>query len=640
MSHDSHDTQHHGADHEEHHHHEETFISKYVFSMDHKMIGKQFLVTGIFMGVVGMILSMIFRTQLAWPDSNFTWLKPILGGWINETGKMDSSFYMSLVTIHGTIMVFYVLTAGLSGTFSNLLIPLQIGARDMASPFINMLSYWFFFMSSVVLLISLFLSSGPAAPGWTIYPPLSALPKAMPGSGMGMTLWLIAMILFIGSALMGGMNYIATILNMRTKGMSMTRLPLTIWAFFLTAILGLLSFPVLLGGSLLLLFDRSFGTMFYLSDIPLELTGGIERVGGSPILFQHLFWFLGHPEVYIILLPALGLTSEIISTNARKPIFGYRAMIMSLLAIAFLSFIVWGHHMFITGMNPFLGSVFVLATLIIAVPSAIKVFNYLATLWRGNIRLTPAMCFAIGLVSFFISGGLTGLYLGNAALDIQLHDSYFVVAHFHIVMGTAAIFGMIAGVYHWFPKFYRRRMDDRLGSLHFWLTIVSAYGVFFPMHFMGLAGVPRRYYQFTLLDEFSVWNDLNVFITIMGLLGAFAQIIFLYNFFNSIFNGRKTEQNPWNSNTLEWTAPIEHMHGNWPGEIPEVHRWPYDYSVPGAENDFIPQNIPVGPHENHHDVAHAASAATSTQTLDEGGVVHFSVPSFLQKLLGFKKVNL
>jgi cytochrome c oxidase subunit 1 len=639
MSHETHTAHGHDDAHHDEHHHEETFISKYVFSMDHKMIAKQFLVTGIIMGLVGMFLSMIFRIQLAWPDADMTWIKPLLGGWINDSGKLDPGFYMGMVTIHGTIMVFFVLTAGLSGTFSNLLIPLQVGTRDMASPFVNMLSYWFFFMSSIVMFISIFITTGPAAPGWTIYPPLSALPTVMSGSGLGMTLWLVSMILFIGSALMGGMNYIVTVLNMRTKGMSMTRLPLTIWAFFLTAVLGLLSFPVLLGGCLLLLFDRSFGTMFYLSDIPAELTGGIERLGGSPILFQHLFWFLGHPEVYIILMPALGLTSEVIATNSRKPIFGYRAMIMSLLGIGFLSFIVWGHHMFITGMNPFLGSVFILATLIIAVPSAIKVFNYLATLWRGNIRLTPAMCFAIGLVSFFISGGLTGLYLGNAALDINLHDTYFVVAHFHIVMGTAAIFGMLAGIYHWFPKMYRKRMNDRLGYLHFWLTIIAAYGVFFPMHFMGLAGVPRRYYQFTLLEEFHVWSDVNIFITCMAFLGGIAQLIFVYNFFTSIRKGRRTEQNPWNSTTLEWTAPIEHFHGNWSGDLPEVHRWPYDYSVPGADEDFIPQNVPQEGNPVSPQHAPSAPAAGSTKSLDNGGIVHFSLPLFFQKMFGIKKAQ-
>jgi len=579
------------ADHHTHdHHHKESFISKYVFSMDHKMISKQFLITGIIMGIIGMGMSLLFRLQLAWPDEQFGLLEMLLGKWAVD-GKLDPNFYMGLVTIHGTIMVFYVLTAGLSGTFSNLLIPLQLGARDMASPFMNMLSYWFFFSSSVVLLISVGVETGPASGGWTVYPPLSALEKAMPGSGLGMTLWLVAIALFIVSSLLGGINYISTVLNQRTKGMSMNRMPLTIWAFFFTAILGLLSFPVLLGAALFLIFDRSFGTSFYLSDIFLEGVGALENVGGSPVLYQHLFWFLGHPEVYIILMPALGITSEVISTNARKPIFGYTAMIISLMGISVLSFIVWGHHMFITGMNPFLGSVFMILTLIIAVPSAVKAFNYLTTLWRGNLRYTPAMLFSIGLVSFFISGGLTGIYLGNAALDIQLHDSYFVVAHFHLVMGSAAIFGMFAGIYHWFPRMYGRMMNNTLGYFHFWITFISAYLVFFPMHFMGLAGVPRRYYQFTLVEDFSVWMDVNKLITVSAIVGGFAQLLFLYNFFVSIFRGKKAEQNPWQSNTLEWTSPIDvRLHGNWPGELPTVYRGPYEYSRPDRELDYFPQN--------------------------------------------------
>jgi len=583
-------SEHHSHDHHDHHH-KESFISKYVFSMDHKMISKQFLITGIIMGIIGMSMSMLFRLQLAWPDEQFGILETLLGKWAVD-GKLDPNFYMGLVTIHGTIMVFYVLTAGLSGTFSNLLIPLQVGARDMASPFLNMLSYWFFFLSSVVLTISIFIETGPASGGWTVYPPLSALEKAMPGSGLGMTLWLVAIALFIVSALLGGINYISTVLNMRTKGMSMNRMPLTIWAFFFTAVLGLLSFPVLLGAALFLIFDRSFGTSFYLSDIYLEGVGALENIGGSPILYQHLFWFLGHPEVYIILMPALGITSEVISTNARKPIFGYTAMIISLMGISFLSFIVWGHHMFITGMNPFLGSVFMILTLIIAVPSAVKAFNYLTTLWRGNLRFTPAMLFSIGLVSFFISGGLTGIYLGNAALDIQMHDSYFVVAHFHLVMGSAAIFGMFAGIYHWFPKMYGKMMNQTLGYFHFWITFLAAYLVFFPMHFMGLAGVPRRYYMFTLVKDFEIWGDTNKLITIAALVGGFAQLLFIYNFFNSIFRGKKAPQNPWNSNTLEWSAPVEHLHGNWPGEIPTVYRGPYEYSRPDREDDFFPQYIP------------------------------------------------
>jgi len=605
----------------DHGHHHETFISKYVFSMDHKMIAKQFLITGIIMGVIGMMMSLIFRLQLAYPDMKFPFLESVIGQW-GKDGKLDPNFYLALITIHGTIMVFYVLTAGLSGTFSNLLIPLQVGARDMASPFMNMLSYWFFFLSSIVLLSSLFVDGGPASAGWTVYPPLSALPKAIPGSGTGMTLWLVAIILFIASALLGGINYITTVLNMRTKGMKMTRMPLTIWAFFITAVLGLLSFPVLLGAGLLLIFDRSFGTSFYLNEIVAELAGGIERVGGSPVLYQHLFWFLGHPEVYIILLPALGITSEVIATNSRKPIFGYRAMIGSILAIAFLSFIVWGHHMFITGMNPFLGSVFMLGTLIIAVPSAVKTFNYLATLWKGNLHLTPAMMFAIGLVSFFISGGLTGIYLGNAALDINLHDTYFVVAHFHLVMGSAAIFGMLSGIYHWFPRMFGRMMNNTLGYIHFWLTLISAYCVFFPMHFMGLAGVPRRYYANTAYDQFNVFVDMNQFVTIAAIIGGAAQLLFLINFFGSIFKGKRAPQNPWNSNTLEWTAPVKHIHGNWPGDIPYVYRWPYDYSKPGSELDFIPQNIPD---------------ADQTDPLDEPKAVHFDLKNTTMPLVENKE---
>lgn len=501
--------------------------------------------------------------------------------------------------MHGTIMVFFVLTAGLSGTFSNLLIPLQIGARDMASGFLNMLSYWFFAVSSVIMLSSLFVEMGPAAAGWTIYPPLSAVPTAMPGSGMGMTLWLVSMSLFIIGSLLGSLNYIVTIINLRTKGMSMTRLPLTIWTFFLTAVLGVLSFPVLFGAALLLIFDRSFGTSFFLSDIMIagEL---LNNQGGSPILFEHLFWFLGHPEVYIIILPALGITSEVISTNSRKPIFGYRAMIGSIIAIAFLSFIVWGHHMFITGMNPFLGSVFTFTTLLIAIPSAVKAFNYMTTLWKGNLQFTPAMLFSIGLVSTFVAGGLTGIILGDSALDINVHDTMFVVAHFHIVMGLSAIFGMFAGVYHWYPRMYGRMMNKRMGYLHFWITFISAYGVFFPMHFLGLAGLPRRYFtnaEFPMFDEL---QDINLIITVFALLGGIVQLVFLFNFFYSMWRGAKAPQNPWRANTLEWTAPVAHIHGNWPGEIPEVHRWPYDYSKPGHDEDFVPQNAPMKDGEVGH----------------------------------------
>lgn len=593
------------AEEQEHAHgHKQSFITKYIFSQDHKIISRQYLFTGIFWAVIGGLLSIFFRLQLGFPDMDLTWLKPILGQWITAQGKIDPDFYLALITMHGTIMIFFVLTAGLSGTFSNFLIPLQIGARDMASGFINMLSYWFFFLSSVIMFISLFIETGPAMGGWTIYPPLSALPQAIPGSGLGMTLWLVAIALFIASILLGGINYVTTIINMRTRGMSFTRLPLTIWAFLLTAILGLLAFPVLFAAALLLIFDRSFGTSFFLSQIFIN-GEALPNIGGSPILYQHLFWFLGHPEVYIVILPALGITSEIISTNSRKPIFGYRAMIGSLLGITILSFVVWAHHMFVSGLNPFLGSVFMLLTLIIAVPSAIKVFNYITTLWKGNIVFTPAMLFSIGLVSFFISGGLTGIFLGNSAIDIQLHDTYFVVAHFHLVMGSASFFGMLAGIYHWYPKMFGRMMDNRMGYIHFWISFIGIYLIFFPMHYLGIAGFPRRYYSFTNFDAFSSFTDLNSFISVAAIVTFGAQLIFLFNFFYSMFRGRLAPANPWRSNTLEWTTPRFLKHGNWPGEIPKVYRWPYDYSKPGAKEDFIPQNVPLSetpesnlPHEN------------------------------------------
>ncbi len=588
----------------EHHHgdkYQTNFLTTYIFSQDHKMIARQFLLTGMFWAIIGAAMSIIFRIQLGFPDADISWLKPILGKWItiNDAGigKLEPEFYYALVTMHGTIIVFFVLTAGLSGTFSNLLIPLQIGARDMASPFLNMLSYWFFFMSSVVMLYSLFLSTGPFSGGWTGYPPLSALPQASIGSGAGMTLWLVSLTLFVVSVLLGGMNYITTVLNLRTKGMSMWRMPLTIWAFLVTAILGLLSFPVLASGFFLLMFDRSLGTSFYLSDIFVN-GQALDRIGGSPILFQHLFWFLGHPEVYIIILPAMGIVSEVMSVHARKPIFGYRAMVYSILAIGFLSFIVWAHHMFMAGVNPFISNFFVVFTLIIAVPSAVKVFNWISTLYGGNIRMNTQMLFCIGFVSMFISGGLTGVFLGNSAIDIQQHDTYFVVAHFHIVMGVAAFFGMFAGVYNWFPKMFGRFMNDTLGKIHFWITMIGAYAVFGPMHYLGMAGVPRRYYRFDNFDAFKDFDDMNKFITIAAVITFMAQILFVINFVWSIFKGRKmTEQNPYGSNSLEWTTPIHTGHGNWPGNIPTVQRWSYDYGKDGKE--FIPQHIPLAEGEEH-----------------------------------------
>jgi len=580
--HDDHDT--------DHDHYDQHWLFKYVFSQDHKVIAKQFLITGIIWAFIGGALSSIFRIQLGWPQATISWLEPFLGKWV-EGGKLSTEFYLAMVTMHGTIMVFFVLTAGLSGTFSNLLIPLQIGARDMASGFMNMLSYWFFFLSSVIMFFSLFLETGPASAGWTIYPPLSALPQAISGSGAGMTMWLVAMVFFIVSSLLGSINYITTVINLRTVGMSMTKLPLTIWAFFLTAVLGVLSFPVLFSCALLLVFDRSFGTSFYLSEIYVA-GEALSNVGGSPILFQHLFWFLGHPEVYIVILPGFGIVSEIIATNARKPIFGYRAMIGSMLGISLLSFIVWAHHMFVSGMNPFLGSVFMFLTLIIAVPSAVKVFNWLATLWRGNIVFTVPMLFSIGFVSLFISGGLTGIILGNSALDIKFHNTYFVVAHFHLVMASSAFFGMFAGVYHWYPKMFGRMMDEKLGYVHFWLTFIGVYFTFMPMHYVGIAGFPRRYYSYTSFDMFNTMGNLQMFISVSAIVAWIGQFIFAFNFIYSMFRGRRAPQNPWRSNTLEWTTPVEGIHGNWPGAIPAVYRWPYDYSKPGAEDDYIPQHIP------------------------------------------------
>ncbi len=573
------------------------FLNTYIFSMDHKIIARQFLFTGIFWALIGAGMSIIFRLQLGFPEESLAWIKPLLGKWIviddvTGMGTLDPQFYYALVTMHGTIIVFFVLTAGLSGTFSNLLIPLQLGARDMASPFLNMLSYWFFFMASVVMFFSLFLSTGPFSGGWTAYPPLSALPQASSGSAGGMTLWLVSLTLFVVSVLLGGINYITTVLNLRTKGMSLWRMPLTIWAFFVTAIIGLLSFPVLVSGFLMLMMDRGLETSFFLSEIFIAGQGALDYVGGSPILYQHLFWFLGHPEVYIIILPAMGLVSEVLSVHARKPIFGYKAMVFSILAIAFLSFIVWAHHMFMAGVNPFISNFFVIFTLIIAVPSAVKVFNWITTLYGGNLRLNTPMLFAIGFVSLFISGGLTGIFLGNSAIDIPLHDTYFVVAHFHIVMGIAAFFGMFAGVYHWYPKMFARFMNETLGKIHFWVTMIGAYAIFWPMHYLGMAGVPRRYYSFETFQTFKHFDVMNQFITVAAIIVFAAQILFVINFFYSMYKGKQQKtRNPWGATTLEWTTPIVAGHGNWPGNLPKVHRWAYDYGKDGIE--YTPQHIPM-----------------------------------------------
>jgi cytochrome c oxidase subunit 1 len=593
----------HHSGHDGGHHHTETFITKYIFSLDHKTIGKQFLFLGMFWAIIGGAMSVLFRVQLGWPDETFPLLERVFAAWFTD-GKLNPEAYYSLVTMHGTIMVFFVLTASLSGTFANILLPLQLGARDMASPLMNALSFWLFFSAGVVMFISLFLPTGAASAGWTIYPPLSALPQTSPGSGNGMTFWLISMVLFVASTLMGGLNYVSTVLNMRTKGMTLFRMPLTVWALFFTAIIGILSFPVLVSCVVLLIFDRGLGTSFYLSNIVI---GGkaLPYAGGSPILFQHLFWFLGHPEVYIVILPAMGMVSEILAVHSRKPIFGYKAMIFSILGITVLGFVVWAHHMFMAGLNPFVGSIFTLFTLLIAIPSAVKVFNWLATLWRGNIRINPPSMFAVGFVSMFISGGLTGIWLGNSTIDIQLHDTYFVVAHFHIVMGIAAFFGMYAGIYHWFPRMFGRMMNETMAYIHFAITFIGAYLIFWPMHFIGLAGVPRRYYSFNEFAAFSQYATLNKVISVAAIIVFLGQLLFLVNFIWSIYRGKKSGQNPWQANTLEWTSPIEGIHGNWEGDIPEVHRWAYDYSrYPDSETDFVPQNVPLSEEEKKNYVNH------------------------------------
>ena len=550
-------------------HHTPTGWKRWAYSTNHKDIGTMYLIFAITAGVIGTAFSVLMRMELMHPGDG------ILGG--------NYHLYNVLVTGHGLIMIFFMVMPAMIGGFGNWFVPIMIGAPDMAFPRMNNISFWLLPVSLTLLILSIFADGPPGQTGvgggWTIYPPLSSK-AGQPGPAMDLAI--LSLHLAGASSILGAVNFITTILNMRTPGMTLHKMPLFAWSILVTAFLLLLSLPVLAGAITMLLTDRNFGTAFFEA-----------QTGGDPVLFQHLFWFFGHPEVYIVLLPALGITSEVLATSSRKPIFGYRAMVASILAIAFLSTIVWGHHMFIAGMNPFLGSVFTFTTLLIAIPSAVKAFNYIATLWKGNLQLNPAMLFSIALVSTFISGGLTGIILGDSTLDINVHDTYFVVAHFHLVMGISALYGLFAGVYHWFPKMFGRMMNKNMGYFHFWVTVVCAYGIFFPMHFIGMAGLPRRYYTNTAFPYFDDLSDINVTITIFALTAGLAQIVFLYNFIYSMFHGKPTEQNPWKSNTLEWTAPVKHIHGNWEGEIPHVHRWAYDYSKPGHEEDFVPQNIPL-----------------------------------------------
>jgi len=593
-----------GETHEAVHRHEppKSFIRKYIFSLDHKVIGIQYIILALVAVLVGMTMSVLMRMNLSWPGTNWPILGTLFPGGA-PGGVMNPEFYLSLVTMHGTIMVFFVLTTAPQGGFGNYFLPIQIGAEDMAFPVLNMLSFWVTFIGFIVILSAIFFSGsestiGPIG-GWTGYPPLSALPNAGPGQGMGLNLWIISIAIFCVGSLLGALNFITTLLNMRTRGMSLMRMPLTCWAWFTTAVLALLSFPVLLGAGILLLLDRLAGTSFFIPG-GLYVSGVLSgtspnfplHTGGSPILWQHLFWFFGHPEVYIAILPGMGATSHILSTFARKPIFGYRAMVFAIFAIGMLGFFVWGHHMFISGMSPYSAMTFSILTLSIGVPSAVKTFNWLGTLWGAKIRFTTPMLFAIGFVSLFVAGGITGLVLGQTSLDLPMHDTYFVTAHFHLVMGVASIFGMFAAIYFWFPKMFGRFMNETLGKLHFWVTFIGVYCIFVPMHTMGIAGMPRRYAQFTEYEFLKSLHPLVVFVSIAAIFTVLVQLIFYFNLIWSVFKGKRASDNPWEATTLEWTTSSPPPHDNFAGVLPTVYRGPYEFAVPGAPNDFVMQNEP------------------------------------------------
>jgi len=593
------------------------FIRKYIFSIDHKVIGIQYILLALTAVIIGMIMSVLMRINLSWPGTHIKILETLFPQGA-PGGVMSAEFYLSLVTMHGTMMVFFVLTTAPQGGFGNYFLPIQIGADDMAFPVLNMLSFWVTFVGFLVLCLAIFAEgnatiggwftslgqawaggSGTVGPigGWTGYPPLSALGKiAGPGQGAGVNLWIISIAIFCVGSLLGALNFITTLLNMRTRGMSLMRMPLTCWAWFTTAILALLSFPVLLGGGILLLLDRLAGTSFFIPG-GLYVSGAAvpSHTGGSPLLWQHLFWFFGHPEVYIAILPGMGATSHILSTFARKPIFGYRAMVFAIFAIGMLGFFVWGHHMFISGMSPYSAVAFSVLTLSIGVPSAIKTFNWLGTLWGAKIRFTTPMLFAIGFVSLFVAGGITGLVLGQTSLDFFFHDTYFVTAHFHLVMGVASIFGMFAATYFWFPKMFGRMMHEGLGKLHFWITFLGVYAIFVPFHAMGMLGMPRRYSNFGEYEFLKNSHGLVLFVTVAAIITVTAQILFYFNFIWSAVKGKKApNDNPWEATTLEWTIPSPPPHDNFAGIMPTVYHGPYEFSVPGAPKDFIMQTEPEG----------------------------------------------
>ena len=535
-------------------HGSQSFLSRYVFSLDHRVIGLQYLMTAMGMALVGGLLALLVRIQIAWPSHEFRAVSRFLPQGFDE-GIMKPEFYAALFTMHGTIMIFFVLSAALIGGFGNYLIPLQVGAHDMAFPRLNALSYWIYAISSVVMLASFFTPNGPAASGWTAYPPLSALKGAIAGSNLGQDLWLVAMALFIVSFTLGGLNFLATIMAMRRPGLSMMDLPLFTWSMLFAAILGLLAFPSLTAAAMMLLLDRHAGTSFF---IPMGLVLSGEAVpggGGSPILWQHLFWFLGHPEVYIIMLPSLGITSDLFTVFTGRRVFGYKSMVYAMAFISGMSFLVWGHHMFVSGMSPFLGSAFAVTTTLIAVPSGVKVFNWIASLWNRPLRLTTPMLWALGIFSLFVTGGLSGIWLGQTQIDIQLHDTAFVVAHFHIIMAGAALFGVFAGVHYWFPLFFGRLMNEKLGAAHFLLTFVFYYATFFPMHLAGLQGQVRRVYDPYQYDYLKPLASMNAFITRAAVALAIAQILFFVNFFWSIKRGSLAGANPWQAESLEWSEP-------------------------------------------------------------------------------------
>ena len=556
--------------------HSKSWWTTYVFSQDAKYIGVQYTCVATAIALVGLVLSLLMRLQLAFPTLSL----------------LDASAYYQFITMHGMIMVVFFLTALFLGGFGNLLIPLMCGARDMVFPYVNMMSFWIFLLSLLVLVASYFVPGGPTGAGWTLYPP-QAITEGTPGNLWGLVLMLVSIVLFVVGFTMGGLNYVITVLQARAKGMTLMRLPLTVWGIFVATIIALLAFPALLAGGLMLLLDTVLGTSFYMPAIIAVSNFGKEVTtdGGSPILFQHLFWFFGHPEVYIVALPAFGIVSDLISVHARKNIFGYRMMVWAIVAIAALSFIVWAHHMFVAGMNPWFGFFFAITTLLIAIPTGIKMYNWVLTLWRGDIHFTVPMLFTLGFFITFLNGGLTGMFMGNVGTDIALSDTYFVVAHFHFTIGIAPVLVVFGALYHWFPLMTGRMLNEGLGKLHFWITFIGAYTIYLPMHYQGLQGVPRRYFE--MYDSVHATSSgLNEFITIVTIIVAASQLLFFYNVFSSACAGKKAKRNPWNANSLEWQTPeMPPKHGNWGRELPVVYRWAYDYSVPGAKKDYIPQNL-------------------------------------------------